>query len=61
MHHIILINSKTSKNIKASSFTKTDLLTIDLSKKGKDTFFIKETNDTNTFLKRTQVMNILLC
>lgn len=50
---IYKINNNFKKSIKTSSFTKTDLLTIDLSLKGKDTFFLKEINDTDTFLKRT--------
>ena len=50
---IFKIDNKFKKNIKTSTFTRTDLLTNDLSLKGKDTFFLKEINDTNTFLKRT--------
>ena len=52
---IFKIDNKFKKRIKVSSFTKSDLLTNDLSLKGKDTFFLKEINDTNTFLKRTIV------
>lgn len=50
---IFKVDHNFKKNIKTSSFTKTDLLTFDISLKGKDTFFLKEVNDTNTFLKRT--------
>ena len=50
---VFKINDKFKKNVKKSIFTKTDLLTNDLSLKGKDTFFLKEINDTDTFLKRT--------
>ena len=52
---IFKINNKFKKNIKTASFIKSDLLTNDLSLKGKDTFFLKEINDTNIFLKRTIV------
>ena len=54
---IFKIDNKFKKNIKTSTFTRTDLLTNDLSLKGKDTFFLKEINDTNTFLKE-QLLNI---
>ena len=52
---IFKVDHNFKKKIKTSFFTKTDLLTFDISIKGKDTFFLKEVNDTSIFLKRTIV------
>ena len=50
---IFKINDNFQKSIRKTFFTKTDLLTLDLSLKGKETFFQKEINDTEIFLKRS--------
>lgn len=47
------INKKFIIELTKSSFTKTNLSTVDLSKKSMDTFFLKEVSDTEIFLKRT--------
>lgn len=47
------IDWKFVKKLKLEQSKSTDLMTNDLSKKGFDKFFLKEINDTETFIKRT--------
>ena len=50
---LLKLNEKNISKISALKFTSTELMTNDLSQRGLDTFFMKEINDTEMFLKRT--------
>ena len=50
---LLKLNEKNIGKISSLKFSYTELMTNDLSQRGLDTYFMKEINDTGTFLKRT--------